>query len=209
MDLKKYFKEHPVVKNRVIMVTIVIVVSALFQLAVGLRKDYIILKKDLRIVNLSDKVDSNLVKRDSLQLLLEKTRGNNYRLQIELVQCQAEYNLIQASLDDIPLPCWIRDAKTGYIVYVNDAFERQVLIPMGKNKFDLLGKPDDQIFGKALADSYKIGDDYVRMHLTPFEKIDTSKNKKGKIRRWKSNKYPIFENKGKLTHIGGIAYSIE
>ena len=136
MSLGGWFhKQSQAWQNKATTVILVIVMTALWQVFQGAYKDYTIKHKEERIQTLE-------VSKDSLQLKLQIERNKNVKLQIELVRCQTKYNFVQSSLNDIPIPCWIRDVETNFIVYVNQSFVTQILEPMGKSKYELIGKPD-------------------------------------------------------------------
>ena len=195
MPLSKYFKSlSSKIQNRVFTALI----AVLFTAGYNTFDKYLLRNKNYNL-----EIE---LKAKSIQL--EELKGKNMELQIELVKCQAEYNNSESSLNDIPLVAWKRSSKTDLISYVNKAFVIQVLIPLGKDKYDMLYHSDESVFGKAYADQYKILYDKVKSTKEKASMIVYSETKKGEIIKWKSTCYPIFLN-NELYEIGGIAYKID
>jgi hypothetical protein len=138
---------------------------------------------------------------------LEQIKAANTELQIELVKCQAEYNNTQSSLDDMPLVCWKRNVRTGLISYLNDAFEKEVLQPLGKDRFDLLYKADSLVFGSTYSKTYLESFNYVVSTGKSITRVEQS-IQNGKVIQWKTTKYPIYRN-GELQSVGGISSKLE
>ncbi len=194
MPLANFFnKLNKTVQNRVFVAIIAIVCSAGYT-----QFDKLLLKRENIVLEIE-------LKKRSIQL--ESLKGQNMELQIELVKCQAEYRNVKSSLDDIPLVCWKRDVQTGMIIYVNDAFVRDILRPMGKGRFDLLFKPDHLVFGKDYQSEYRSAFEYVVSTGKSITKNDIRGNRKFGTSKWKSTWYPIYEN-GSIVAVGGIAYKI-
>ena len=195
MPLSKFFsKLSSKVQNRVFTALIAVIFTAGYNTF----DKYLLRDKNY---NLEIELKSKSIK-------LEELRADNMELQIELVKCQAEYNNSESSLNDIPLVAWKRSVQTDLVTYVNKAFVKDVLHPMGKDKFDMLYHSDESVFGKGYSDQYRVLFNQVKRTKEKQTMIVYSETKNGKIIRWKSTCYPIFLN-NELYEIGGIAYKVE
>lgn len=161
--------------------------------------DLYVMKKEL----IETRAHSEEYRREAIAMDIKyiEAQNKNMQLQIELVQCRAEYMDFRSSLDDIPYPAWRRDVETEYITYVNDAFVEQSLKPLQKNRFDLLYKPSENIYGKMDAEHLK-SFYWVVKHKRVKETVDRQIAGSGFI-YWRSTKYPIFED-GKIKAVGGL-----
>lgn len=195
MPLSKHFnKLSSKVQNRVFTALIAI----LFTAGYNTFDKYLLRQKNY---NLEIELKAKSIK-------LEELKAKNMELQIELVKCQAEYNNSESSLNDIPIVAWKRSHTTNLITYVNKAFIREVLVPMGRDKYDMLYHTDESVFGKKYADQYKMLYNQVKSTKEKATMVVYSETKTGKVIKWKSTCYPIFLN-NELYEIGGVAYKIE
>lgn len=122
---------------------------------------------------------------------------------------QAQLDLMKTAYPDLPIPLWLKDTN-GYMISLNDAYEKAFLIPQGKHRGDYINKHDIAIWSEDIADTFKKNDiiavekgDKVRL---VFEKVGQSKSKKqlNILSNWEFLKYPKFID-GTLVGIGGIA----
>lgn len=194
MPISAYFsKLSKAVQNRIFAALIAVIFTAGYNTF----DKYLLRNQNERLqVQLADK-----------QIELERIKAANTELQIELIKCQAEYNNTKSSLDDLPYVCWKRNVRTGLISYVNDEFEKVVLKPLGKDRFDILYKPDSLIFGSEYSKKYLESFNIVVSTGRPFTRVEPSEEN-GKIIQWKTTKYPIYRN-GELESVGGISSKLE
>lgn len=187
MPFATYFKNlSTVIQNRILTAILVVVISSLYNYGT---KFYLQLRNK------------------ELQKDIEVLRRNNMRLEIELIKCRTHYSNVRANTDNMPLVYWERDVKTELITYLNPAFEKVVLTPLGKDKYDLLYKDDENVFGKD-AKEYKHSFNFVRITGKKTTRTEISHDTLGNEIRWKSTKFPIYEN-GVMTKVGAVSYMIE
>ena len=171
-------------------------------------KDYLIVKKEEIITSKTEEISRlNLLLKEK-DIVIEQLQIQKMELQIELIKCQNNYSTIQANLDDIPLPFWIYDTFTGTITYLNQAYERDVLKPMGLTKFDVIGKRLEDVFKPETVENFKKGNKYVIDTGDDFVKVERSFTKKNQVVYWRVTKYAIYQY-GKRRYIGGIAFKIK
>lgn len=194
MPISTYFsKLSKAVQNRIFAALIAVIFTAGYNTF----DKYLLRNQNERLqIQLADK-----------QIELEKIKASNTELKIELIKCQAEYNNTQSSLDDVPYVCWKRNVRTGLISYVNDAYEETMLRPLGKDRFDILYKPDSLVYGSEHSKKYLESFNIVVSTGRPFTRIEQSK-KNGQVVQWKTTKYPIYRN-GELESVGGISSKLE
>lgn len=155
--------------------------------------------------SLEKKIVELEVEEKRLELRLEQEQSKRISLEIELVKCRADYGFIQSSLDDLPLPAWITDAQTNIVRYVNPAYERIFLSPLGFTKFDLIGNTANHIFGNKLTAQFNDNNNWVVSNRRSLNKKEDVLEADNKIVKWNTVKYPIFEY-DRVRAIGGVAY---
>lgn len=69
--------------------------------------------------------------------------------------------LVQASSDYAPYAQWLTDARTGNILWVNQAYINKYLKPNGFKASDLIGTNGEKVFGKNNVDSFVKNNEYV------------------------------------------------
>lgn len=155
--------------------------------------------------NLKSEIAQKEVEKVELQLKLEEQKQINFQLQIELVQCQADYGFIRSSLDDLPLPAWITEAETNIVRYVNPKYETMFLKPLGYTKFDLIGKTANHIFGDELTRRFNLNNQWVIDNKRSLERKENVLMENQQLKLWNTVKYPIFEYE-RVRAVGGVAY---
>lgn len=141
------------------------------------------------------------------EIELERLKSQNMELRIQLIKCETQFNNMRANTDNLPLVYWEQSVKTGYIEYVNPAFERQVLKPLGLDKYDLLFRPLEDVFGD---DASYYMESHIKVYRTGKEhtRIEPLHDTLGNKQLWRSTKFPIREN-GVITRTGSFSYMLE
>ncbi|NJB36398.1 hypothetical protein [Croceivirga sp. JEA036] len=183
-------------------------VIAVFQIGNSARKDYIILAKEEVITQNRKQIQQLEIVNKNKDIELERLRKENLELKIDYVKLQTAFNNVRANTDNMPLVYWERETGTELFTYVNPAFERQVLEPLGYDRHDILYTNGAQIFGKKYASQYLKSFRWVVKTGKIYAGVEPSKDVTGKIVSWKSTKFPIYES-GELSRVGGISYKVE
>ena len=90
--------------------------------------------------------------------------GKNIALDGSTVESSEQDNSIiqnilnsSLSIDDITIPAWKKNVS-GKMLWLNDAYEMYFLNPMGLTKADYVGKNDIHVWGKDVAQEYRLND---------------------------------------------------
>lgn len=195
MPISQWFdKLKEPTRNRIFAGLISLLISSGYPILRSIQKDEKILRLELGI-----KKETGLNKKKDIELT---------QLKIELITCQANFGNSNSDMTELPIPAWRRSVASGFIVWCNDAFEDQVLKPLGKTKEDLIYKHDSLVFG--IEGSKKYEATWRRVYETGEELrvVEPLYFADGSIVNWRSLKFPIPKN-GKITHVGGITDKIE
>lgn len=75
----------------------------------------------------------------------------------DVIRLKTNLAALRNKLPDIPMPVWFKD-RNGFMMSLNDAYEREFLMPIGKTRSDYLGSKDEFIWGKPIAEVFKQND---------------------------------------------------
>ena len=106
-------------------------------------------------------------------------------------------------LDNIPDAVWMKNAAGEYLA-ANAAF----LANAGKQRDEVLGKTDVDIFSKEYADKYMADDKAIMAGRLQKRMEEATQSAKGNILRIETIKTPVYDETGKLIGITGIAREI-
>lgn len=127
--------------------------------------------------------------------------------QISLMQAQLD--LMKTAYPDIPLPLWLKDTN-GYMIALNDAYEKAFLIPQGKHRGEYINKQDQAVWEPEVVELFKKNDmiaveraDKVKVIFEDIHDLENSKQFR-LLKNWEFLKYPRYID-GTLVGIGGIA----
>lgn len=187
------------VQNKIWYAVIVIVALAAYTMWTPYRSDVKVAKLEKEVAELQNE-------NTELRIELATVEKEKFQLEIELLKCRVEYEDISSDFNDLPVPYWRQDIKSGYITYCNDAYVEQVLIPMGLKRYDMLFRPLEEVFGKKYADGFKLSFDRVVKTGIPETLVEQSMEK-GKIINWRSTKY-LYPRVGKPQGLAGVAYKL-
>ncbi|OGM94473.1 hypothetical protein A2524_01455 [Candidatus Wolfebacteria bacterium RIFOXYD12_FULL_48_21] len=106
-------------------------------------------------------------------------------------------------LDNIPDAVWMKNAAGEYLA-ANAAF----LANAGKQRDEVLGKTDRDIFPKEYADKYMADDKDVMAGRLQKRMEETTQDPNGNVLHLETIKTPVYDETGKLIGITGIAREI-
>lgn len=98
----------------------------------------------------SKEVQSEVIAKESILKELESVKG-------ELASLKAKLMLFENRQFSLPVPMWIKDTS-GIMLSMNQAYEDYVLTPLNKNRYDYIGKTDEQFWGEELGKKYRQND---------------------------------------------------
>lgn len=118
--------------------------------------------------------DKQLKRQDEQITLLREQIQNceenfleNVRLKIEVGQLKTENKIIGSAYDSYPYPMWIKDSE-GKMIYCNKSYEKKYLQPKGFTRDDYIGAYDEKIWGKDIANEFRINDNEVLRRGKPI-----------------------------------------
>jgi diguanylate cyclase (GGDEF)-like protein/PAS domain S-box-containing protein len=120
-------------------------------------------------------------------------------MKIDMKEVMKRLNLMETVLDCFPFDVWFKDVSGRY-VFFNNNFEKHT----GKNKTDLIGKNDYDIFPNEEADIYVASDQATIRAKTPY--FYESQYQPGKFK--KEFKKPVFDESGALIGTAGFFLDI-
>ena len=118
-------------------------------------------------------------------------------------ELQHEKQRLEVFLDYLPCAAWIKDLE-GHYVFVNATLARVFL----RQKEEWIGKKDSEIWPAEMVRRLRKSDRTVITKKCPVESIAKAPHSDG-WHRWIFRKFPLFDSKGKVEFIGGIAFDLE
>lgn len=97
---------------------------------------------------------------------LEKLKDVVQSLKDELTRLQSKILILETHYVDYPFPAWLKDTN-GVMVALNDHYEEEFLLPMGKSIPHYIGKTDYDIWPKNVAEEYDNHDKLVLKSKSP------------------------------------------
>ena len=140
----------------------------------------------------------NLEREDSYIQLYKQEMQDHSKTRREFSQLKADLAALNGNVIHIPFPYWIKD-RDSRIVYLNDAYEEEILRPLGLYKADVLGTIGEAMFDNPMEIETIISNDQQVLRLG--KTIAVSESVKGKSGT--SWKFPIYKD-GYLYLMGGV-----
>lgn len=112
------------------------------------------------------------------------------------------YQLFQSIMDNSPQAIFIKSTEGRYI-HVNKQFCELLMLP----ELDIVGKTDDELFGKSLTLHYRNKEAQVIKTQTPARLRQNFNSKKG-IRTFSIEIFPLFDHTNEILGVSGIASDI-
>jgi PAS domain S-box-containing protein len=106
-------------------------------------------------------------------------------------------------MQNLPGLAWIKDTRGRY-VYANDAAARVFQVGLD----DLYGKTDAEVFPPEIATQFRNNDLRALESGNRIETVETLQHSDGVVHHSIVSKFPIFDETGEATLIGGIAIDI-
>lgn len=108
----------------------------------------------------------------------EKDRFKISELEKEVQTLRHQLMIFESSHIDIPLPVWMKDTE-GKMVFLNDVYEKEFLLPRGYSINDYLGKNDYSVWPEEIADAFIKNDKEVMRTKQHIRKIEMLQDAKG------------------------------
>lgn len=121
------------------------------------------------------------------------------RLECELSQAEQKHRQLMDAAQDIIV---IKDMQGRYL-YVNPATQQF----SGLSPEAMRGRTDFELFPPGLAKAMTAQDDLVRQHRTTLC-FDETMRVEGQVRRFHTVRYPIFDDKGRMTAVSTMARDV-
>lgn len=158
-----------------------------FQVLLQERKDQI-LSLEERIKALEVKIEDQ-----SVRIFNQRDEINTLRNQLMS---------FESSHLDLPVPMWLKDIN-GTMLYLNKEYEHDFLLPRGLTTADYIGKTDEDVWSKQVADAFRKADEEVIRRGKPVRRVEKLEDAKGNVYYADLIKYPRFFN-NKVIGVGGI-----
>ena len=97
---------------------------------------------------------------ERLRVREEESREKINKLESIVNDLQAKILLLESSSQDLPFSMWIKD-KEGRMLALNQHYEEEFLIPIGKSIIDYIGKYDHDVWNSDFAARMSILHQYV------------------------------------------------
>ena len=128
--------------------------------------------------------------------LLEEKHESNILL--------SRLSTLESSHLSLPIPQWLKDTN-GIMISVNDAYEKEFLLPFGKTKADYLGKTDFDVWPEEVAEAFVSNDRLVYHSKGFWVGVEPIRHENEDLTRyWQIMKYVRRDN-GIIVGIGGLA----
>lgn len=110
---------------------------------------------------------------------------------------------LQTVVDNAPAVIYLKNLESR-LWLVNCEFEKN----FNWSKAEIIGKSDDELFPQELADAFKANDQVVIDSKAPFKTEEVVLQADGCLHTYLSAKFPLFDQDGCVTAVGGIATDI-
>lgn len=124
------------------------------------------------------------------------------RRQVELKLQQSQVRL-QAILNNAPSVIYLKEPE-GQLLLVNQEFETI----LGLTSAEAIGKSDRDLFPEEIADTFAANDRRVVDTCQSLQTEEVVLQADGKLHTYLSIKFPLFDARGRVAQIGGIATDI-
>lgn len=139
---------------------------------------------------------------DELNSNLQKMKDWNESLQRQIAELTAELQYMSSSLPDLPIPMAIKSSE-GTMLALNNAYEREFLLPQGFSRTDYIGHTDSHIWGDVIASTFAKNDAKIK-EGGEFDRVENEDFGHALLEQWYFFKYPIFTNEA-MVAVGLIA----
>lgn len=140
----------------------------------------------------------------SLQADYRHIEKRYQELESETDYLREQLNRVRSVHPDLPLPMWLKDLH-GIMLSLNDSYEKHFLIPQGYCREDYIGKRDEDIWPKNVAEKFKKNDNLAKKAMIQLEDETIIEDI---LQGWDFYKYPKFVD-GILVGVAGIALPIQ
>lgn len=113
---------------------------------------------------------------------------------------QREVEIFRQSTKYLPISFWLKDT-TGIMIHISDKYVELHLKDCGLGYSDYVGYRDEKIWGKEIAEEFKITDDMVLKDLTIYDRTEWLPDSSG---FFNVRKFPWFSSDGTLLGVAGI-----
>lgn len=110
--------------------------------------------------------------------------------------------LFASFMSNLPALAWIKDARGRY-VYLNEAFQKAFEVRLD----DWRSKTDREVLPTAIAEQFQANDAQVISTKRPILTVETAPHRDG-LHESVVSKFPIVDEEGRLTLVGGVAVDI-
>lgn len=143
-----------------------------------------------------EKIDKLIREVEQLRLKYEESNK-----EVEFLKAQLES--MKNAYPDLPIPLWLKD-RDGVMISLNDAYEKAFLIPQGFHRRDYIGRSDESVWGRDIAEVFKKNDLKVIEKGEEMKIVFEDVKNNEILMNWEFLKYPKIID-GHLVAIGGIA----
>ncbi len=120
----------------------------------------------------------------------------------EIINLRNQLMIFESSHTDIPLPMWLKDTS-GIMLFINDEYERLILLPLGKKARDYIGQTDVEFWGKDIGLPLTQNDQKVMRNKRPEKLTEEWTGVNDVLHEGRIVKYPRFSGKT-VVGIGGV-----
>lgn len=122
----------------------------------------------------------------------------------EIIQLRNHIMVFEGSHIDVPIPRWLKDSS-GKVLFLNRAFEKEILYPLNKEAKDYLNKTDAEFWDLKTSELFNKNDLHVIRTKQPKEFIETWPGDNNTIIEGRVLKYPrYFANTKNIIGVGGM-----
>jgi len=143
---------------------------------------------------------------ENLEVVREELKKEIYDMRNEIDRLNAKLVIMESGHSDMPFPVWLKDSD-GRMMYLNEAYEKMFLRPMGLTREDYIGKYDTDIWDKETAEHFKVNDDLAKTSETgsyrTYEEVLVSRDGHHKFETVEVLKYLRFYG-GVIIGVGGL-----
>lgn len=151
-------------------------------------------------------LDKTELRLNTIEEEMEILRKENSDQKEEISKLRTQLMIFEGSHLDLPLPMWMKDVN-GEMIFLNDHYEEEFLIPRGYSTVDYVGKNDYSVWPDAIAKAFVSHDKETIKRRQSRRYIEILEDSKGEKVFAEVLKYPrMLDNR--IIGISGIVLRV-
>ena len=133
----------------------------------------------------------------------QQLRASNQQLEASEQELRESQHLLDATINNSPVVIYVKNLAGRYLL-VNKTYEEI----LGMSREEMLGKTDDALFPKDVAEKFRVNDERAVVSDLPVEFEEVALHANGELHTYISTKFPLRDSEGSPYAVCGISTDI-